>query len=104
VLSAEFRLRVGGAAIVLTRPVERRYVDRVYGELTRPLAIVPPVALDFGGTALVFADTKPRRIEVPVRSTTGKVSGDVRLDLPSGWKSEPASQHFNLAVPTNRHC
>ena len=97
VLSAEFRLRVGGAAIVLTRPVERRYVDRVYGELTRPLAIVPPVALDFGGTVLVFADTKPRGIEVPVRSTTGKVSGDVRLDLPSGWKSEPASQHFNLA-------
>ena len=97
VLSAEFRLRVGGTEIVLTRPVERRYVDRVYGELTRPIAIVPPVALDFGGSALVFADTKPRDIEVPVRSVTGKVSGDVRLDLPNGWKSEPAARHFDLA-------
>jgi len=68
----------------------------VYGELTRPLTIVPPVALDFGGSALVFADTKPRTIEVPVRSVTGKVSGDVHLDFPSDWKSEPASQHFEL--------
>jgi len=97
VLSDEFRLRVGGVEIALTRPVERRYVDRVYGELSRPLAIVPPVALDFGGTALVFADTKPRTIEVPVRSVTGKISGDVHLDLPPGWKSEPAAEHFDLA-------
>ncbi len=97
VLSAEFRVRVGGVDIVLTRPVERRSVDRVYGELSRNIAIVPPVALDFGGTALVFADTKPRDIEVPVRSVTGKASGDVRLELPTGWKSEPASRHFDLA-------
>lgn len=96
VLSAEFRLRVGTADIVLTRPVERRYVDRVYGELTRPLAIAPPVAIDFGGTALVFANTKPRAIEVPVRSVTGKVSGDLHLDLPAGWKSEPASRSFQM--------
>jgi LmbE family N-acetylglucosaminyl deacetylase len=97
VLSAEFLVHVGGVDIALTRPVERRYVDRVYGELSRNIAIVPPVALDFGGTALVFADTKPRAIEVPVRSVTGKVSGDVRLDLPNGWKAEPAARHFDLA-------
>ena len=98
VLTAEFRLRVGGAEITLTRPVENRYVDRVYGELTRPLAIVPPVAVDFGGSALVFADTKSRKIEVPVKATTGKASGEVRLEVPAGWMVEPASQHFDLAA------
>ena len=96
VLSAEFRLNVAGVEIMLKRPVERHYVDRVYGELARPLAIVPPVSLEFGGTALVFADTKPRPIEVPVQSVTGTASGDVHLDLPSGWKAEPASAHFDL--------
>ena len=55
------------------------------------------MSLEFGGTALVFADTKPRAIEVPVRSITGKASGDVHLELPSGWKAEPASEHFDLA-------
>jgi hypothetical protein len=68
----------------------------VYGELTRPLAIVPPIGIEFGGSALVFADTKPRSIEVPVRSITGKVAGEVHLELPAGWKSEPGSQRFEL--------
>ena len=97
VLTAEFRLQVGGAEISLTRPVERRYVDRVYGELTRPLAIVPPVSLDFGGSALVFPDNKARRIEVPLKSNSGKVTGEVHLEIPAGWKVEPASQRFDLA-------
>ena len=97
VLSAEFRMKVGGAEIALTRPVVHRYVDRVYGELLRPLAIVPPVGIDFDGTALVFPDTKSRRIEIPVKANTGKASGDLHLDLPSGWNVAPASQHFELS-------
>ncbi len=96
VISATFRLKVGGAEITLKRPVEHRYVDRVYGELVRPLAIVPPVSLEFGGTALVFADNKPRRVEVPVKANTGKTAGDLALEIPAGWKIEPASQHFEL--------
>ncbi len=96
VLTAEFALKVGGTDIVLKRPVEHRYVDRVYGELTRPLAIVPPVALEFGGSPVVFADGNPRRIQVPVKSNGGKVSGDVRLNLPKGWRSTPQAQHFEL--------
>jgi LmbE family N-acetylglucosaminyl deacetylase len=96
-LHAEFRLRVGGEEIALTRPVENRYVDRVYGELTRPLAIVPPVAIDFGGLPLVFAENKPRRVDVPLKANTGKVSGDLRLDVPAGWRVTPVSLHFDLA-------
>ncbi len=97
VLSAEFRLQVGGSEIVLKRPVERRYVDNLYGELKRPLAIVPPVSVGFGGIALVFADSKSRQVEIPVRANTGKASGEVRLEAPAGWRVEPASQHFDLA-------
>jgi len=97
VLSAEFRLQVGGTEITLKRPVERRYVDRVYGELTRPLAIVPPVSLDFGGEALVFPDNKARRIEIPVKANAGKASGEIHLEAPAGWKVDPAAQHFDLA-------
>ena len=96
-LQAEFHLKIHGVDITLVRPVEHRYVDRVYGELTRPLAIVPPVAVDFGGRALVFPDPSSRQIEVPVRANTGKVAGDVGLELPAGWKADPASQHFELS-------
>jgi hypothetical protein len=97
VLEAHFHLRVEGAELELTRPVEYRYVDHIYGELTRPLAVVPPVGIQFSQTSLVFPNTNSRRIEVPVRATTGKSSGDVTLEAPAGWRVEPASQHFELA-------
>jgi len=97
VLTANFQLRVGGTEIELTRPVEHRYVDKVFGELTRPLVIVPPVSVEFGGTALVFPDTEPRRVEIPVKANTGKVAGELSLEVPAGWTVEPASQHFDLS-------
>jgi LmbE family N-acetylglucosaminyl deacetylase len=97
-MNAEFRLRVGGEEITLTRPVENHYVDRVYGELTRPLAIVPPVGIEFGGLPLVFAENKSRRVDVPLKANTGKTSGDLHLEVPSGWHVTPASQHFDLAA------
>ena len=96
VLSAEFRLRVGIIEITLKRPVERRYVDRVYGQRTRPLEIVPPLSLDLGEIALVFPNSQPRRIEIPVRSNAGKVAGEIRLEVPAGWTVDPAMQRFDL--------
>jgi LmbE family N-acetylglucosaminyl deacetylase len=97
VMTAEFQVQVGGTEITLKRPVERRYVDKVYGELIRPLAIVPPVSVEFGGEALVFPNNQARRVEIPVKSTTGKASGEIHLEVPAGWKVEPASQKFDLA-------
>ncbi len=96
VLEAHFRLKVAGEEIDVTRPVEHRYVDRVYGEVSRPLAVVPPVALDLSLKPIVFPDTKPRRVDVPVQASTGAVGGDLRLEAPAGWKVEPPSRHFDL--------
>jgi hypothetical protein len=45
---------------------------------------------------LVFPTTAARSIEVPVRSNSGKQSGDVRLQVPAGWTVTPATQHFEL--------
>ena len=96
VMEARFDVRIANTDIEITRPVEHRYVDRVYGELTRPLEVVPPVAIDLAENALVFPATASRQIDVPVRSNSGKVAGDVRLELPAGWTATPASQHFEL--------
>ena len=98
ILQAEFRLRVASEEIVLNRAVANRYVDRVYGELSRPLTVVPPVAVDFGGLPLVFTESKARRIDVPLKANYGKVSGEFRLEAPTGWRVNPASQPFDLAA------
>jgi LmbE family N-acetylglucosaminyl deacetylase len=97
-LVAHFRLQVAGTELDLTRPVEYRYVDRVFGEQVRPFTVIPPVAVSLPEHALVFGDAKPRRIEVAVRSNGGKIAGDLRLDVPAGWGADPASRHFELAA------
>jgi LmbE family N-acetylglucosaminyl deacetylase len=96
VLEVHFTVKIASVDITLTRPVQNRYTDPVYGDLIRPLAVVPPVALDMTEHSLVFADTQPRTVEVPIRSNAGKPSGDVHLEVPTGWKVEPASRHFAL--------
>lgn len=98
VLTAHFRVQIAGTEIELTRPVQYRYVDRVYGEQVRPFTVIPPVAVSLPESALVFGDAKPRRIEVAVKSNGGKVAGDLRLDVPAGWTANPASSHFELAA------
>lgn len=96
VLEARFKVRIAGTDLELTRPVQHRYVDRVYGELFRPLEIVPPVAVDLTETALVFPSVAARQVDVPVRSNAGKQAGDVRLEAPAGWTVAPATRHFEL--------
>ncbi|HEV1285081.1 MAG TPA: hypothetical protein VNU44_07215, partial [Bryobacteraceae bacterium] len=97
VLEAHFRVRIPGAEIEITRPVEHRYIDHIYGEQLRPLAIVPPVGVTIPEQALVFASAAPRRIDVFVKANIANASGDVYLDAPSGWHIEPATRHFDLA-------
>ncbi|MGH9559463.1 MAG: PIG-L family deacetylase [Bryobacteraceae bacterium] len=96
VLEAHFKLKMAGADFELERAVEYRYVDRVFGETIRPLAIVPPVAIDFTGKALVFPSVKSRRIEIPVTANAGLETGELRLEAPAGWKVEPASRSFSF--------
>jgi len=98
VLEAHFRVQVAGVELDLARPVRYRYVDRVYGEQVRPFTVIPPVAVSLPEHSLVFGDAKPRTIEVAVRSNGGKVTGELRLDVPTGWSADPASRHFELAA------
>ena len=95
-LTATFELDVEGTNIRVTRTVDHRFVDRVRGELTRPLAIVPPVSLSAPETAIVFGDDKPKRIEIPVKANGDRRTGQLSLVAPDGWKVSPASQSFNL--------
>jgi LmbE family N-acetylglucosaminyl deacetylase len=98
VLEAHFQVRIANTDLELTRPVAHRYVDRVHGELVRPLEVIPPVAVDLAENALVFPAAAPRQIDVPVRSNSGKVAGEVRLEVPAGWSVTPASRRFELTA------
>ncbi|WP_460612656.1 PIG-L family deacetylase [Hymenobacter seoulensis] len=77
-------------------PVQYKSTDPVEGEKYRPLVVVPPVTVNIGGQAYVFADNAPKTIPVTLRAGKAGVKGSVALALPKGWKAEPASFNFDL--------
>jgi LmbE family N-acetylglucosaminyl deacetylase len=102
VLTALFRIAIAGGEILIRRPVEHRFVDRVRGELTRPFRIAPPVSLHLAATPLLFASPAARPVSLEIRAVEGAVSGSARLEAPQGWRVEPAEQPFELAEAGQR--
>jgi LmbE family N-acetylglucosaminyl deacetylase len=92
------RLMVAGTAIELVRPVAYRYASRAEGERTRPLVVVPPVAVNLPQSVAIFPSPAPRAVHVVVEARVDKAAGELRLDAPPAWKVEPASRHFEIAA------
>jgi hypothetical protein len=84
--------------IELERPVAYRYASRAEGERTRPLAVVPAVAVNLPQPVTIFPSKAPRTVHVVVEARADKAAGDLRLDAPPGWRVEPASRHFEIAA------
>ena len=95
-LTAEFTVQAGDAQLHFTRPVRFRYVDRLQGELTRPLTFVPPVAVDLPTPVLVFTNKDSRPLVVQVKANSGAAKGEVHLEADAGWKVEPAMRTFEV--------
>jgi LmbE family N-acetylglucosaminyl deacetylase len=96
-LQARFRLQAGSEEIELVRPVVHRYVDRVEGEATRPLTVVPPVAVSISEPVLMFPDAKAKNVEVLLISNIAGASGVLSLKAPPGWRVQPGSLPFRIA-------
>jgi LmbE family N-acetylglucosaminyl deacetylase len=101
-LEARFVLQIAGVDVPLLRPVQNRFVDRARGELVQPLAIVPPVSIAMPEHALFFANGAGKRIEVPVRSEGGPVSGSITLTAAKGWRIDPPAAEFQLGAGEQR--
>lgn len=93
-----YKLKIGDQEITLDRPLVYRWTDRVKGELYRPFEIVPPVFVNIPNGVAIFDDVTPQDFTVMLRSSSnGAIQGTLKLKLPDGWRSEPASIPFNLA-------
>lgn len=90
-----------GQSIDYTIPVLYRWVDRVRGELYRPLVVAPEVTLALDQKVYLFPEASPRpvRLRLEAREAAG---GTARLLLPPGWTSDPASAEVTLAAGETR--
>ncbi len=94
---AHFHVRDGDRELEFVRPVMYRYVDRVQGELARPVVVEPPVGVEIAERGLIFPAAESKLVAVQVTANVAKQSGKVRLIAPAGWTIEPTWQDFDLA-------
>ncbi len=96
-LSAEVTYKYGGAEAHLSGVVQatHRYVGP--GPALEPLWVAPAISLTVSPEAgIVPIGNKSLPLRVSLRSSAkGPAQGTVKLDLPAGWTSEPASIPFN---------
>ena len=88
---ARFRLRISGEPVQFELPVAYRWVDPVRGERWRMLEVAPPATLALDQSFQLFSGSTPRRLAVSVRANRAKFAGTLRLDVPQGWSSVPAT-------------
>ncbi len=100
-VSADVTLDIGRATLTVSRPVMYRFADRVRGELRREVNVVPAVTVGVDSKFLIVpmgAAPNQQRLVVRAMSYSPQaVSGMLRLRLPQGWTSTPASTPFTLS-------
>jgi len=101
-LTVEVSAEIGGAAVVIARPVQYRVGDRVRGELRRDVNVVPAVTVGVDSRLMIVpTGSTPNTQHVVVRTTNlteRAVKGVMRLRLPQGWTAEPAEAPLSLGA------
>ncbi|MEP6976253.1 MAG: LmbE family protein, partial [Spartobacteria bacterium] len=87
----EVTLSLGGEEISYTLEPRFRKVDRVAGEVSEPLVITPAAFVALPQLVFVFGNAQPKSINVRVIAAAEKFSTNLALEVPAGWKVEPAS-------------
>ncbi|MGB4974518.1 MAG: LmbE family protein, partial [Cyclobacteriaceae bacterium] len=94
----EIQLELNGELLSYNAPLIYKWTDPVKGELWRPVEVVPAMSLNLSESVVVFSDATPKSVSVLAKSNSDqKLIGDILLDLPKGWRSEPAKQPFGLS-------
>ena len=95
-LIARAVVRYRGAELTVDHAVETSYIDSIGVQHRRTLAVGPAISLRFASEFGVLPDGSSTYSLRGVVRNNGNIpiQGAVRLSLPNGWRSEPASAPF----------
>ncbi len=94
--NARFILDFNGVEIGFSKPVVYRHSKPEKGELYEPFVVLPEATSKIAEKVLIFSDSEPKDVMVNVRAGKDSISGQVRLDYPSGWNVYPKSKSFSI--------
>ncbi len=95
-LAVTFVYEVGGKRFSVVRPVVYTWTDPVRGELYRAFEVVPAVTATLEREVLMFPNGAAQTVSVVLAAGRADAAGKVRLEVPKGWRAEPAEVPFQL--------
>jgi len=96
VLPLEHVLEVGGQTLVIAdEPVPAGAATAAGGQ--HRLQSIPPVSIAFGSEVLLFTPGATHEVTIELSAARAAQSGNLRLEVPTGWQVTPAAQAFQLA-------
>ncbi|MEO5582295.1 MAG: PIG-L family deacetylase [Saprospiraceae bacterium] len=98
---AVFEFNIEGTNYTMEKDIVYKWVDPAKGELYRPFEITVPAFVNLDSKVYVYADESPKKITVLLKSGMAHLNGDVALDLPDGWRSEPKSLPAQIKIKGN---
>ncbi len=96
-VTASITVQISNIPFVFETPVTFKTVDPAEGEIYRPLAITPPIAVNAPSDVLVFDQGQSRVIRMTVTANQDNAIGQLRVETPDkSWTITPsfAELHF----------
>ncbi|MGL1885045.1 MAG: PIG-L family deacetylase [Reichenbachiella sp.] len=94
-LKSTISIKIGEVYLDYTIPLIYKKNDPVEGEVYRPIAIVPPIAMNIENQVYLFKNGEKNKVTVKVIAGQDSVAGQVELRYPKGWKVKP--KKFDVA-------
>ncbi len=91
ILQANLELKIEDYTINFPMQIQYKTVNPAFGQKYDAIQVVPDVSIDLKRSSVVAKAGQKTVIECIVHSSKGAFEGEVKLDLPSGWKSVPSS-------------
>lgn len=95
-LRARWKLQVYGYDLVFETEVIFKKEVSERGEVYQPFEITPPVFANIAEKAYVFGSSQNKPVKVRLKAGKANVKGQVRLELPEGWRVQPESIDFDI--------
>jgi hypothetical protein len=104
-LSASVEMTYNGVPIELQQVVQTVRREAGSGQILEPLVVGPALSVTISPRAgIVPLDSKSFQVTAVVHSNVkGPAKGGLRLELPTGWRSTPASAEFSAAQEGEDH-
>jgi LmbE family N-acetylglucosaminyl deacetylase len=90
----EYEFIIEGRPVHFERQLVYKYVDPAKGEIYQPVQVVPPVTANIKDQVYIFNSQQPQTVQVKLKSFKNGTTGNIRLNVPEGWKVSPGNATF----------